>query len=212
MLLFATAALLMLLRERWFLAGVCGIAATATRANALALVLAAGIGSLAALRERRALRSLLAPLLTPLGYVGFVCYLKFRTGAWDAYTRTQQEGWNQHVNPLAMITVLRRFHRTDFSDVNVTFLVVGLPVAVALLVLLVRTHPPLPLLAYTVGILGFCLIAVDLGTRPRFILTAFPLLYGIARRPMLHRFLAPTLAMFGGVLTLIVIVTQLHTP
>jgi hypothetical protein len=212
MLVLAAGALLCMLRRRWVFAGILGAFATATRANAIALVLAAAVAAGVAIWEDREWRALVAPLLTPLGYVGFVVYLHERTGLWDAYTRTQEQAWNQEIRPDATWQVLKRFNEHWFADVNLTFLVVGLPIAIAAIVLLVRARPPLELLAYAIGILALTQVSQDLGVRPRFLLTAFPLAYGVARHPSLHRHLAPLLGGLLGLFTFITITTLLHTP
>ena len=67
--LCAACLLLLLLDERWVLAGLVGALATATRPNGVAIVVACAVASFIAIRQRRDWTSLAAPLLSPIGFV-----------------------------------------------------------------------------------------------------------------------------------------------
>lgn len=174
--------LLLLHRERWVLAGALGALATATRPNALALLPAAAVVAFLAIRRERRWSALLAPALVPLGFVAFHLFLRLHTGTWSAYARTQAEGWNQVVSPLAVPQMVGDFLDRPFGDVNITIPLVGALLGVAGFVLLVRARAPVALLVYTAAILLVSVSTEALGLRPRFLLTAFPLLYGFAHR------------------------------
>jgi hypothetical protein len=51
----------------------------------------------------------------------------------------------------------------------------------AALAVLVRARPPEPVLVYTAGVLLLALLSQTLGARPRFLLTAFPLVTVLGR-------------------------------
>lgn len=181
MLALSAACLLLLHRERWLLAGVCAALATATRPNALALVPAAAVAALLAIRSQRRWSALVAPALAPLGFVAFQVFLRLHTGRWDAWSRTQSEGWGQDVSLLATPNMVGDFLDRGLADVNITLFMAGALLGLAGFALLVRARAPLPVLAYTATILVLSLTSEALGVKPRFLLTAFPLVYGLAR-------------------------------
>jgi hypothetical protein len=182
MLALSAGCLLALHRQRWLLAGVLGALATATRPNAIALVPAAAVAAFVAIRSERRWSALLAPALAPLGFVAFHVFLRLRVGIWDAYERTQSAAWGQDVYLLATPTTIGDFLDQPFQDVNITIAVVGLLLGIAGFVLLVKARPPAALLAYVATILVISLSSEGLGLKPRFLLTAFPLVYGVAHR------------------------------
>ena len=118
--------------------------------------------------------------MAPLGFVGFFAFLHQHTGQWNAYTRTQSEAWGQDIDLLATPKLVADFVRAPLTAGNTSVAVVGAAFAVVALVLLVRARPPMPVLVYTVGVTALTLSSEALGMKGRFILTAFPLLYGIA--------------------------------
>lgn len=180
-LVFAAGCLLLLHRQQWLLAGLAGALATATRPNALALLPAAAVAAFLAIRAERKWTALVAPALVPLGFVAFQVFLRLHTGVWDAFARTQAEGWDQNVTALAIPNMVGDFFDHPFGDVNNTVSIMGLLLGIAGFALLVRARPPLPLLAFTAAILIVSASSEALSLKPRFLLTAFPLVYGVAR-------------------------------
>lgn len=175
MLALTIGALDAMMRERWILAGVLGALATATRPNAAAVIAACVWGSGMAVYRRREWRALAAPALAPLGLIGFFAFLAHHTGEADAYLRTQREGWGQTLEPTSSLSTLVDFVERPLADTNVTVMVFGSVFLVAALLLLVRSRPPGVLLVYTVAVMGMALLTPTMGARPRFLLTAFPL-------------------------------------
>ncbi|MGH8990378.1 MAG: glycosyltransferase 87 family protein [Acidimicrobiia bacterium] len=175
MLALAAGCLLALLSRWWVTAGVLAGLATATRPNALALVPACAWAAGTAIRHRREWRALVAPLLAPVGFVAFQVFLWVRTGYVDAWFRNQRDGWEEQVNLGATWDKIDTFFRRPFGDVNITVAVAGTLFLVVALVFLIRARPPAPVLAYTLGVMALALVSQTLGARPRFVLTAFPL-------------------------------------
>lgn len=214
MLALAATALLLLHRRMWVLAGLAAALATATRPNALALCLAAAAAAFVAVRARREWRSLWSVALSPLGFIGFQVFLHHQTGSWSAWSDTQSQGWGERIKPLALLDLIQAFDRQPFDNVNETVALAGTVVAIIGLVLLVRARPPLELIAFTLGILALALTSHTLGARPRFVLTAFPLAYGVARA-LRRENLAYVLsgeAVLLGALSLVSMSTILATP
>ena len=181
-LAFAVGCLLALLSGRWTLAGVLGALATATRPNALALVPACAWAAAVAIRQRREWRALIAPFLAPMGFVAFQVFLWARTGNADAWMRTQRRGWDNRMVVSAPWDKIREFIRHPLVDMNLAVTVAGIVIlAVALVLLFTRVRLPGPLIVYTLGLAVLMLVSQNYGARPRFIMTAFPLVTAPAR-------------------------------
>jgi Gpi18-like mannosyltransferase len=89
----ATCAWLAARQRRWWLAGLLACLATSSRILGIAVV--AGLAVQYLMIERRLRRSaawLLVPLLPIIGYL---TYLRVRTGHWDAYTRAMTDYWHR---------------------------------------------------------------------------------------------------------------------
>jgi hypothetical protein len=134
-----------------------------------------------AIRSRRDWRSLAAPLLAPLGFVGFQLFLWSHTGHANAWWQTQREGWGERLALGATWDKLSAFLHHPMVDVNITIAVAGTLFIAVTAVLLVRSRPPGPVLVYTGGIVLLALLSQTLGARPRFVLTAFPLVAVLGR-------------------------------
>jgi glycosyl transferase family 87 len=182
MLALTIGCLLALLSERWLAAGLLAALATATRPNAIALVPACAWAAAVAIRSRRNWRALVAPVIAPLGFVAFQAFLWARTGEPDAWFRTQQEGWEERLALGATVSKLREAIHHPFADVNITVAVVGTIFIAVTVVLLVQSRPPGVVLVYTLGVVLLALVSQTLGARPRFILTAFPLVAVLGHR------------------------------
>ena len=214
MLALTIGALLALLSQRWLFAGVLAGLATATRPNAVVLVAACAWASFAAIRSHRDWRSLAAPLLAPLGFVGYQAYLWAHTGQADAWFQTQQGGWGERLAVSATWDKLSDFFGRPLVDVNITIAVAGTVFVTVMLVLLVRARPPAPVLLYTAGIVVLALLSQTLGARPRFILTAFPLVAVLGRwlRGTAFTVAAAGSATLLGSFAIISVVSLLATP
>ncbi len=111
----ALACLLALRSRRWIVAGLAAGLATAVEPVAVVLVvicLVAAVRELRAAgwRDRQALRSLAAPLLSPLGIAALAVFLWAWTGTPFAVYLAQHYGWHQQNQPLALagLPVARR--------------------------------------------------------------------------------------------------------
>lgn len=212
MLVLTAGCLLLLHEQRWLLAGMLGALATATRPNALALVPAAAVAAFLAVRSQRRWSALVAPALVPLGFVAFHVFLRTHTGRWDAYLRTQSDGWGQHMSLMTTPDLLRKFLERPFDNTNIAIYVMGLVLGLTAFAFLVRSGAPAYLLAYTASILVLCITST--GLSPRFLLTAFPLVYGLAHRlkPQALGIAVGTEAAVLGTLTFVTLTTLLVTP
>ena len=172
-------ALLAMMQQRWGRAGLLSVLASATAAVGLGLVVA-----LAAVvferRRQRPLRELGALVLAPLGFVGYVSYVGWRTGQWNAWFLTERQGWHSYFSPLYPVVTLGRFFRNPAAlTLTQHMLFWCTVVAVVLVIRALRSKLPTPVLWYTLAVVALTAGSAPVGLRPRFLLCAFPLLFGL---------------------------------
>ncbi len=80
-------------QRRWALAAVCACLATSSRILGIALVVALAVQYLVIERRVRASAAWLAVPLLPI--IGYLTYLRVRTGHWNAYTRAMHDYWHR---------------------------------------------------------------------------------------------------------------------
>lgn len=213
-LALAAGCLLALLRRRWVLAGILAGLATATRPNAIALVVACAWAALVALYQRRDWRSLAAPVLSVTGLVGYFAYLWRLTGDSRAWFQTQTGGWHQHVTATATWHELVSFAHHPFHSLNFTVVVLCLVFVVVAGALLLAARVPGPVLLYAAVVVALSAFSTVLGMRPRFLLMAFPLVTVLGYRlrgSAFHALLAAESATMA-LLMVITVATPLLTP
>jgi hypothetical protein len=206
MLSLAVGCLLALHERRWLLAGALAALAAATRPNGIALVPACIWAAVVAIRRDGDGRSLLGPALAPLGAVGFHAFLWWRTGRADAWDLTQRTGWDEGVDFGAQN--MERFGELvswSEPDPGTILLGLGLIAVAAGAWALWRWQPPGPLSVYAASVIGLAMFAHTLGPRPRFVLTAVPLLWALAVWLRGERFRAVLVACSGGLAVLAVL-------
>jgi hypothetical protein len=181
--------LLALQQKRWLLGGVLAGLATAVQPDAVALVIVAGLCSGLEIRrrgwrDREARTSLLAPLLSTAGIASFAIFLWLHTGTPFATLHTQQKGWGEKVDPLALVHQGRRAVRSishaDIHHLHIFFgpvaAVIGAVVLALGLTLLVRSPKKISAAAatWTVVIAALALVSENVPPNPRILITAFP--------------------------------------
>jgi len=212
LLVGAAGCLLLLGRRQWLGAGIAGAVAPASRPHGVVVVVCCAWASIVAIRERREWRSLVAPAVAPLGAVGFFAYLWARTGNSTAWFFVERQGWHEHIDGgRASARLALRFVTDPFHD-STTF-IVGLAMLVAVLgvVLLVRLRPPAIVMIYTGGILVVSLMSATLSLRPRFVFTAFPLIFAIADA-VPRRLFAACVAMSAALMAILFVYYGLGGP
>ena len=181
LLVFAGACLWFLLQRQWVLAGVAAAFGTATRPNGLALVAACAVAALLAIRERRDWRSLSAPLLAPLGFIGFQLWLGARTGERGVWFRVQTEAWGEGTSyGLTAIKNSLKALSDPLTSPTKTITAVSLITMLYLLWFLYKQRLPAIFNAYVAVVLLLMLLPKTVTARPRFLFTAFPLLIASA--------------------------------
>lgn len=184
-------------RRRWLLAGILAGFATATAPDALALIPACGASALIELRrhgwqDRKARRSLLAPVLSTAGVASFAIFLWAWTGTPFATLRAQHTGWGERTDPFALVnqakTLVREISFTHFNNPTINLnLVIGLLGAVVLVIGLIRLfrkprQVSIEAMAWTLGIAFLATTSEYVPPNPRLLITAFPAVVVLAHR------------------------------
>ena len=177
----AATCLLLLLDERWLLAGLAAALATATRPNGVAVVLACAVAAALAIRRRRDWSSLVAVALAPVGFVAFQLYADAVAGERGIWFRVQAEAWSEGTS--YGMTAVRNtigfvLHPFESPADALTFASVA--ALVVMVVAAVRRPLPWPWVAYSAVVVALMLLPETVTARPRFVFTAFPLLIAVA--------------------------------
>lgn len=183
MLALSVFCLYALVRRWWLVAGLAAAVATATRPNALALCVACAVASALAILHRREWRSVVAPLCSPLGLLAFSVYLALHTGDPLMWLKAQRSGWGQGFDGgWALVKATGRQLADPGSDLNEVTAALSLIFVVVAFVLLARWKPPAVLTAYAAVVIALGYLSPTLSSRPRFAMTAFPLILAVGAR------------------------------
>jgi Gpi18-like mannosyltransferase len=179
-LVLAAACLLFLIDERWLLAGLAAALATGARPNGVALVAACAVASALAIRRTRDWSSLIAVVLSPLGFLGFQWYIDNATGERGAWFRVQRQAWSEGTS-FGSTAVTNTFDFLTHPLASPTDALTAMTVLalVGMVYCAWRVRLPLTLAAYSVVIVGLMLIPETVTARPRFLFTAFPLIIAV---------------------------------
>ena len=168
--------------KHWLWAGILAAMATATRPNGVALVAACAVASLLAIRNDREWRSLIAPALSPLGFLGFMWFLRMHTGEDGAWFRVQREAWQEGTS-FGATAVQRTVDFFIHPVSSPTSVLTAASVGAMLIALYMGRKYKMNLIywSYTAVVLALMLIPATVTARPRFLFTAFPLFFPVAR-------------------------------
>lgn len=182
MLTLAALVFLALARERWVVAGVLAAFGTAARPNAVALVAACAVASLLAIRRNRDWRSLWAPVLSPVGFVGFMVFLRHHTGEPWPWFRVQREAWREGTSfGGTAVTRTLDFFLDPISSPTSMLTTASVGALVIGIWCLRRHRLPAMHTAYSAVVIFLMLLPATVTARPRFLFTAFPMLIPAAR-------------------------------
>lgn len=178
-------------RNRWWAASALAVLAGLTRPTGAAVVLAVMVG--AAVPASRGDRSALCALATaPMGLIGYLGFVALRTGDPFGYF-TVTRGWGNGIDlgrGFAVWTWHRLADPPHLAGIGISL---GLLVLLALVVALTRLRPPPEVLVFVLAMVALALVTSGyVGSKPRYLLPAFPLLASLAvwldvRRPWLGR-------------------------
>ena len=169
-------------KKAWVWAGVLAALGTACRPNGVALVAACAVAAFIAIREDKEWKALIAPLLSPWGFVGFMLFLRSHTDEHWAWFRVQREAWEEGTS-FGATAVSRTFDFILNPTGSPTSVLTAASMVAMILALwcMYRYRLPLMYYAYTAAVLGLMLIPSTVTARPRFLFTAFPLIFPVAR-------------------------------
>ncbi|MGZ4595530.1 MAG: mannosyltransferase family protein [Actinomycetes bacterium] len=191
-ILLVTLTLLLLVRHRWWLAGLTGALCSLTRPTGVSIVVAAAVAALVAVLRRRDWSALSAPLLGGLGAAAFLAFAWGRTGS-PFIWRQAELLWHQGVDFGVGTARLVEREADARGSAGPALVLLLLSLAWVLMALVVlgrdRFRLPAPLLAYTFVALAADLVDSHVGTRPRFVISVVPLFIAVARRLRGYAFL-----------------------
>ena len=141
--------------------------------------------------DRSARRSLLAPLLAPLGLISFGAFLWLHTGNLLASYTAQHDGWHEKTTPMALPRDAEELFRQIFPAAHTHMVInsnyiaglLGAAVLLAGLVLInLRPRIPLPAVLWTVGVAVLTSTSAQTPPNARLLLCAFPAVVVFAQR------------------------------
>jgi hypothetical protein len=192
-ILFVSLCLMSLRRRWWLAAGLAAAIATSADPVAIAVVAPCIVACYDAVRARGEWRSLLAPVLAPLGVVGFFSYLWAHTGSFFEWFHAQRRGWQSGYYFTGVPKAFAGVFTTGFDNLNPVIKAASFIVAIALVVLFVRWRPPRTWAAYVFAVLGLGVLSPIVGVTPRILLRDAPLI-GFVGAKMPERYFAWALA------------------
>jgi hypothetical protein len=139
------------------------------------------VASVIAIRRSRDWMSLVAVVLSPLGFIGFQWYVDRTTGERGAWFRVQSEAWKEGTSfGATAVTNTLDFITHPFSSPTDALTAVSMAALIAMVWCAWKVRLALPLAAYSAVVVALMLIPETVTARPRFLLTAFPLLIAAA--------------------------------
>lgn len=182
LLTLAAACLLALTRERWLWAGIFAAIATATRPNGVALVAATAVAAYVAIRRSREWKALVAPVLSPIGFVAYQLWIDRHAHETRVWFRVQGEAWKEGASfgLTAIRNTLEAFTKPLTSPTDLITAVAFLATLLVVWIAWRRVRLPAPAAAYSAVIIALMLLPATVTARPRFLFTAFPLFIAAA--------------------------------
>jgi hypothetical protein len=182
-LAFLAFGILALLQRRWLLAGLLGLLASATTPVALAFEVSCLWCAYREVADHRNWRAVVAPVLAPMGFVGYQVWIWRHTGNLNAWRLTERGGWKSYPSLVyalhTVAVVVRDPIATNMTD-KLLFICTILVVVAA--VVAVRSSMPAPMLLYGLSAAVLGMISAPIGLRPRFVFLAFPLIVAVGVR------------------------------
>ena len=174
--------LLFLLRRKWLAAGVAGGLATSVQPEAIAVIACCAQAAAIAVYRHRDWRSVLAPVLSTGGVVAYFAYLYTKSGDPLLWFHVERRVWGSGTGLVHDTFGVIRATIERPQVVDEAAVALGLLVAVAGIVFMLRWRPPAVIWVFTVGVLVEALGSNEVGMRSRVLLTAFPLFIAVATR------------------------------
>lgn len=175
-----------LVRERWLAAGLAAAFATAARPTAMVLTVCCLYAALVAVVRKRQWWALVSVALAPLGVFVYFTFLKFRTGSFTAWFEVLEAGWAQKTDyGRGTLNAVRLVLHSPLVDLNALSATLALGATIAGFIALLYWRPPAVIVVYAAAV-SLMAVTSGIGSRPRYMLSAFPLIIAVAvvlRRP-----------------------------
>ncbi len=181
LIVLAAACLLFLIEERWVLAGIFAAVATGARPNGLAVVAACAVASFLAIRRHRDWWSLIAPILSPLGFIAFQWYVGHTAAERGVWFRVQREAWSEGTSfGATAITNSYDFLTNPLGSPTDALTALSVIALIAMIYCAWKVRLSWVLVAYSAAVIALMLVPETVTARPRFLFTAFPLFIAVA--------------------------------
>ena len=168
------------LGRRWLVAGLLAALAGLTRPLGAAVVAAVAAAVVLDVLRTRSPRALVAVAVAPLGLLGYLAWVGWRTNEPLGYFRVAN-GWGNGFDGGHSFARWVADHLTAAQWPLGVLLLAGVTALVALLATAVRDRQPLPLLVFAGVLVAMTLTTSGyFGSKPRYLLPAFPLLLPVA--------------------------------
>ena len=195
------AGLYFLIKKQFVAAAVLTCLVGTVRPSGIVLIAVVYLSVFIDCRQNFRIKKLLPLAIAPLGMMGYGLYLHQHVGSVSAYFETQSAGWGEKFSLTARVDDLGQFLKwltNGFGSADWNKVVPG---AMTLLIVIAlvgfwKLKPPIELMVFTIGILGMSFFSSTLGFRPRFVMTAFPLFFGLSAllRTPTQRYIAVSLS------------------
>jgi hypothetical protein len=183
LLVLAALAFVALHNKRWVWAGVLALLAASARPNGIAVGAACAVVALNEIRQHKNWKALIAPALSPWGFIGFMIFLKHQTGENLAWFRVQHEAWNEGTSfGITAIVRTLKFVANPVASPTSAITAACMALLVFCLWTLRKYKLPTMYVAYSVVVIALMLLPATVTARPRFLYTAFPLIFPVARQ------------------------------
>jgi hypothetical protein len=180
-IVLAALCLLLLLDERWLLAGLVAALTTATRPNGVAIVFACLVAAVIAVRTRRQWSALISVLLAPVGFVAFQLYVDATAGERGAWFRVQSEAWSEGTSfGKTAVQNTYGFLTSPLTSTADALTALSLAALAVMVFAAWKRRLPLPWVAFSTVVILLMLLPETVTARPRFVFTAFPLFIAVA--------------------------------
>jgi hypothetical protein len=181
LIVLAAGCLLLLLDERWLLAGLTAALATATRPNGIAIVAACAVASFLAIRRTRAWASLIAVVLAPIGFVFFQWYVGRVAGENWIWFRVQREAWAEGTSfGTTAVSNTFQFVANPLTSPSDALTALSMLALIGMVYCAWRVRLHWILVAFCAVVVALMLIPETVTARPRFLFTAFPFFIAVA--------------------------------
>jgi hypothetical protein len=181
LIVLAAACLILLLDERWLLAGLAAALATATRPNGIAVVAACVVASFLAIRRSREWFSLIAVALAPIGFIFFQWYAGSTAGERWIWFRVQREAWAEGTSfGATAVTNSFEFVLNPLSSPTDALTALSMVVLIGMIYCAWKVRLHWVLVAFCAVVVALMIIPETVTARPRFLFTAFPFFIAVA--------------------------------